>query len=351
MRTRTSLLHETASRVAGVSAGWKAVSAVILILSAFAFISQPDLFVSNLIGGFIYGMILVLIALGLSLILGLMSVVNFAHGSLFMLGAYIAYQVVALSGLSFWAAIVIAPIAVGLVGILIEVAVLRRLYDQEPIIGLLATFGLTLMIDESIRAIWGSQPQQFDVPAVLSSSVSLGVTTISTFRLFEMVVSVLVVAVVYLLVTQTKFGLTVRAGVQDAEMTEFLGVDLPKRFTLMFFIGAAIAGLGGVLRGAEVGLDPSLGGKFIILTFVVVVLGGIGSLFGSVVSGILIGEAIFMTPVILGSAAPVVRSIGLDSLAAIMSIGSLGQLMPYLLMIVVLLTNPRGLFGKEGFLE
>lgn len=351
MSAYTSTLQDTWRQAATISPGWLAVALLTLAMSVFAFLQQPGLFTSNLIGGFVYGMILVLIALGLSLILGLMNVVNFAHGSLFMLGAYFAYHIVALSGLSFWAALVVAPLAVGLVGVVIEVLVLKRLYGQEPIIGLLATFGMTLMIDETIRAIWGSQPQKFDTPAALAGSVDLGVTTISQFRLFEMVISVAVVIFVYLLVTRTEFGLTVRAGVQDAEMTEFLGVDLPKRFTAMFFLGAAIAGLGGVLRGTEVGLDPSLGPQFIILTFVVVVLGGIGSLFGSVVSGILIGEAIFLTPVILGSSAPVVRDLGFSNVAAAMSVGSIGQLMPFLLMIVVLLVKPRGLFGKEGFLE
>jgi branched-chain amino acid transport system permease protein len=323
---------------------WGAAVVLGVISLGYAAVDRPGLVIDNLIGGFVYGMILVLIALGLALILGLMNVVNFAHGALFMAGAYIAYHVVAVLGLSFWVALVVAPLAVGVVGILMEVLVLRRVYGQEPIVGLLATFGMTLMFQEAVRAIWGSTPLRFDTPALLDGPLSLGVTSVGKFRLFAVAVSVIAVVATYLIVTRTTFGLSVRSGVQDPEMSEFLGINIPLRFTAMFFLGATIAGLGGVLRGAEVGMQPDLGASFIILTFIVVVVGGVGSLFGSVVAGLLIGEAVFLFPLMVQAMADLT---GLEFLA----IRGIGGLVPYLVMIVILMVRPRGFFGTEGFLE
>ena len=321
-----------------------ATGVVVTVLLATAAVSQPGLFVDNAIGGLVYGMQLVMVALGLSLILGLMGVVNFAHGALFMLGAYFSFQLVAGWGLPFWTALVVVPVAVGVVGVAMEVTVLRPLYGKAPVIGLLATFGLTLMAEEVTRAVWGAAPLSFEVPPVLATSTNLGVTQVGTFRLFAVAVSSLAVLAVYLLITRSEFGLTVRAGVQDGEMTEFLGANLPIRFTAMFFIGAAIAGLGGVLRGAEFGMGLSMAQQFVILAFVVVVVGGVGSLFGSVVAGILIGEAQFLTPTVLSSLAMVT---GVEALA----VPGVRSIVPYVVMIAVLLIRPRGLFGEEGFLE
>lgn len=321
-----------------------AIGIGLVVLLANALVVNPGLFVDQTIGGFIYGMILVLLALGLSIILGLLGVVNFAHGALFMLGAYFTYQLVVAWGLSFWTAFVVVPILVGLLGVVIERTVLRFLYDENPLIGLLATFGIALMIDEATLAAWGGSPLSVPMPAVLGTGTDLLVTTVVRFRLFTVAVSVLTVLAVYLLIERTDFGLSIRAGVLDREMTEFLGVNVPLRFTLMFFMGTALAGLGGVLRGTRVGMNVGMGDQFIILAFVVVVVGGIGSLFGSVVAGILIGESVFLTPLVLQA---LVARTGVEAFA----IPGIGGLMPYLVMIVVLLVRPRGLFGREGFLE
>jgi branched-subunit amino acid ABC-type transport system permease component len=321
-----------------------ATTVVSVLLLALAAVTQTGLFIDNAIGGLVYGMQLVMVALGLALILGLMGVVNFAHGALFMLGAYFSYQVVAVWGLPFWVALLAVPLAVGVVGVVMEMTVLRPLYGQPPVIGLLATFGLTLMVEEVTRAQWGAAPLSFSVPGALSTSTDLGVTQVGTFRLFAVAVSALAVLGVYLLITRSEFGLTVRAGVQDGEMTEFLGANLPVRFTAMFFLGAAIAGLGGVLRGAEFGMGLSMAQQFVILAFVVVVVGGVGSLFGSVVAGVLIGWAQFLTPTVLSSLAMVT---GVDALA----VPGVRGIVPFVVMIAVLLVRPRGLFGEEGFLE
>jgi branched-chain amino acid transport system permease protein len=321
-----------------------AIGVVVGALLVAAAVTRPGLFVDQAIGGLVYGVILVLIALGLSIILGLLGIVNFAHGALLMVGAYLTYQIVAVFGLSFWTALFVAPLAIGVLGVVLERVALQHLYDENPLIGLLATFGLSLMLTEATRAVWGGAPRGISGPAMLSGGVDLGVTTIAQFRLFTVVVGVGAVLCVYLLIERTEFGLSVRAGVLDREMAEFLGVNMPVRFMAMFFLGSALAGLGGVLRGTGSGMDLGMGNQFIILAFVVVAVGGIGSLFGSVVSGLLVGEAIYLTPLVLSTLATLT---GIEAI----NIPGIGGLVPYLVMIVVLLVRPRGLFGQEGFLE
>jgi len=327
-----------------LSAGGAAVWGAIALLLVLAFATQPGLFVDQFIGGLVYGLTLVLIALGLSIILGLLGIVNFAHGALFMLGAYFTFQIMAAWGLSFWLALVVAPLMVGLVGVAMERLILQWLYDEPPLAGLLAAFGVALMIQEATRAIWGDTPLSVQTPVVLSRSTDLLITTVARIRLFSVAVSVLVVLAVYLLIERTDFGLSVKAGVMDREMAGFLGINLPRRFVLMFFLGSVIAGIGGVLQGTAVGMSPTMGQQYIIITFVVVVVGGIGSLFGSVVAGLLIGEAVYLTPLVLRSLAEVTT---VEALA----VPGIGGLVPYLVMIVVLLVRPRGLYGQEGFME
>ena len=337
----------TSSRALGlerISAGSAAVWGAIALLLLLAFAVEPGLFVDQFVGGLVYGMTLVLIALGLSIILGLLGIVNFAHGALFMLGAYFTYQLMTIWGLPFWVALVVAPLMVGAVGVLMERVALQWLYDEPPLAGLLAAFGIALMIREATRAVWGDTPLSVQTPPALAQSADLVVTTVARIRLFSVVVAALVVLAVYLLIERTDFGLSVRAGVQDREMAGFLGINMPRRFVLMFFLGAVIAGIGGVLQGTAVGMSPTMGDQYIIITFVVVVVGGIGSLFGSVVSGLLIGEAVFLTPLVLQSLADVT---GVPALA----IPGIGGLVPYLVMILVLLVRPRGLYGQEGFME
>lgn len=305
---------------------------------------SPNLFIQNLIGGIAYGMVLAIIALGLALILGLLGIVNFAHGGLFMLGAYGAYEIVALQGLSFWTALVVIPVAVGVIGVAMEVGILRRLYGGTPVIGLLATFGIFVMIEEATRARWGGTPLTFEIPPVLQGSVPIGLGQIATIRLVTVFIATLVIVGTYLLMYRTDFGLTIRAGLQDREMAEFIGIDIPTRFTVVFFLGSAIAGLAGVLRGAETGMDLSMGFEFVLLAFVIVIVGGVGSIFGSVVSGLLIGISVFVAPVAVRSLATVS---GIDAL----DVAGIGGVVPFIVMLVVLLIRPRGLFGEEGLLE
>ena len=337
-------LRRTQRRLAGLSPGAAAGLAVGVLLLANAAVQETGLFIDQPIGGLVYGMILVMVSLGLALVLGLMGVVNFAHGALFMLGGYFTFTVMETYGVPFLGALVVAPILVGVVGIAMEVAVLRRLYGSNPIIGLLATFGLTLMVQEAARFVWGASGLQPSKPDYLTGGTDLLITRVGTYRLFTVFVSILSVVAVYYLITNTDFGLSVRAGVQDGEMTEFVGVNLPVRFTAMFFLGSVIAGLGGALRVVEFGVDPGTAEEFVILAFVVVVIGGVGSLFGSVIAGLLVGWAQFLVPVVLSSLAVVTGVSALD-------VQGIGRLIPFLVMIVVLLVRPRGLFGEEGLLE
>jgi branched-subunit amino acid ABC-type transport system permease component len=315
-----------------------------VVLLANAAVQETGLFVDQAIGGLVYGMILVMVSLGLALVLGLMGVVNFAHGALFMLGGYFTYAAMATYELPFWAGLVLGSLGAGLVGIAMEVVVLRRLYGTNPIIGLLATFGLTLMVEEGVRFVWGPNGLQPGKPGFLTGGTDLLVTRVGTYRLFTVFVSAVTVAAVYYLIARTDFGLTVRAGVQDGEMTEFIGVNLSLRFTAMFFLGSVIAGLGGGLRVIEFGVDPGTAEEFVILAFVVVVIGGVGSLFGSVVAGLLVGWSQFLVPVVLSSLA-VATGVGAFDIEGI------GRIIPFAVMIVVLLVRPRGLFGEEGLLE
>jgi branched-chain amino acid transport system permease protein len=337
-RTRIQRLLSDLSPAAGVGV------AVGLVLLLNAAVQETGLFVDQAIGGLVYGMILVMVSLGLALVLGLMGVVNFAHGALFMLGGYFAYAAMATYGLPFPVALVVGPVGAGVVGVAMEVVVLRRLYGKDPIIGLLATFGLTLMIEEAVRFVWGASAVQPNKPALLTGGTDLLITQVGTYRLFTVAVSAVSVAVVYYVISETDFGLTVRAGVQDGEMTEFVGVNLPLQFTAMFFLGSVIAGLGGALRVVEFGVDPGAAEEFVILAFVVVVIGGVGSLFGSVIAGLLVGWAQFLVPVALSSLALVT---GIEAI----NVQGISRLIPFLVMIAVLLIRPRGLFGEEGLLE
>lgn len=324
--------------------GWKIAYGILAVLIAISFIARPGLMVLQLINSLVFSMILILIALGLSLILGLMGVINFAHGALFMCGGYFAFALTVQLGLPFWAVFIAVPLLVGVVGVLMEIVTLRPLYGMDPLYGLLVTFGLTLMFEDAIRFLWGSSPLSYSGAAILHQPVSLGITRVPAISLFTAVVGTVTIIAVYLMIVRTDFGLTIRAGVQDPEMTELTGVNLPRKFTLLFFIGSAIAGLAGVLRGAETGIDPGMAVLFIIIVFVVIVVGGMGSFLGSIVGGLLIGVSMFMIPEMISI---------LTALAGAPNVAppALERVVPFIVMIVVLLDRPRGLFGEEGFLE
>jgi branched-chain amino acid transport system permease protein len=279
--------------------------------------------------GLVLGMIFVLLAIGLSLIFGLMTVVNFAHGSLYMLGAFVGFSLLGLTK-NFWLALVLAPLLVGALGLLIERFLIRRLYGRSPDDPLLLTFGLSLIMVEGARLIWGKIGLTLDPPRVLAGGVNLGFMTFPAYRLFVIGITLVVLIALWLFLTRTNVGLIIRAGSRDALMVRALGIDLSRIWLLVFGIGTALAGLAGILAGPMRGVYAEMGVTMVIESFVVVVVGGMGSLLGAVVAGILMGQVVGLTTFF----AP-----------------NLAEIMIFVVMAVVLLVRPSGLFGETGLLE
>ena len=282
--------------------------------------------VPQLFNGLVLGAFYAIVAIGLSLIMNLTGTINMAHGSFMTLAGYLAYSLV-LRGTSFWFALIAAPLICVIVGVLVERTLVRPLYKREPFYSLLMTFGLSLMAEEIFRLIWGSNGVPFSPPAALAGATSLGFMAFPTFRIF--IVAVLVVAIVALafFLTRTRFGLRLRAAVQDTEMIAALGTNTQVLYAVNFGLGIFLAGIAGVLAAGMLGLSPTSGNALLMPAFVTVIIGGMGSLFGSIVGGLLIGTAISMTTLFIPAASEVSM---------------------YVLMAIVLSVRPRGLFGEEG---
>ena len=279
--------------------------------------------------GLVLGMIFVLLAIGLSLIFGLMTVVNFAHGSLYMLGAYFGVFLFGFTK-NFWFSLVVAPLMVGTLGLLIERFLIRRLYGRSPDDPLLLTFGLSLIIVEAVRMIWGKIGLTLDPPKALASAVNLGFMNFPAYRLFVIVITVVVLVAIWLFLERTNVGLIIRAGSRDPLMVRALGIDLSRIWLLVFGIGTALAGLAGILAGPMRGVYAEMGVTMVIESFVVIVVGGMGSLVGAVVAGLLMGQVVGLTTFF----AP-----------------ALAEIMVFIAMAVVLLVRPSGLFGEAGLAE
>jgi branched-chain amino acid transport system permease protein len=279
--------------------------------------------------GVVLGMIFVLLAIGLSLIFGLMTVVNFSHGALYMLGAYVGFTLLRLTG-SFSVALVVAPLLVGVLGLLIERFLIRPLYGRSPDDPLLLTFGMSLVIVELARLIWGKIGLTLDPPRAMAGAVNLGFTYFPTYRLFVIAVTAVVLVGLWLFLEKTNVGLVIRAGSRDPLMVRALGFDVGRIWFLVFGIGAGLAGLAGILAGPMRGAYAEMGVTIIIESFVVVVVGGMGSLVGAVVSGLLIGQIVSLTTFF----AP-----------------KLAEIVVFIFMAIVLLLRPSGLFGEAGLLE
>jgi branched-subunit amino acid ABC-type transport system permease component len=282
----------------------------------------------QLLHGVVFGAALGLLALGLTVIFGLLGVMNFAHGELYMLGAYAGIAVVGVTG-SFWLAMVAAPLAVGVVAAVTEVATLRPLYRREPLYGLILTFGLALVFREGARQLWGGDMRRI-LPPVTGSTPLLGMTY-PNYRLFLLVISSALLLVIWLFFTRTRAGILVRAAVQDAEMLDGLGVNVPRLFTLTFAGSAALAALAGLLLAPVFTVYPQMGVEMILLAFIVVILGGMGSMGGSVVAAFVIGIT--------------------QSLLTLWMNPQRVAIAIFALMILVLIVRPRGFFGREGVLE
>jgi branched-chain amino acid transport system permease protein len=279
--------------------------------------------------GLVLGMIYVLLAIGLSLIFGLMTVVNFAHGALFMLGAYFGVFLLTYTK-SFWVALIVAPLMVGALGLLMERFLIRRLYGRSPDDPLLLTFGLSLILVEGVKVFWGKIGLTLDPPRALAGAVDLGFMAFPAYRLFLIAVTLAVLIGLYFFLGRTNIGLIIRAGSRDPLMVRALGIDLGRVWLVVFGIGTALAGLAGILAGPMRGAYAEMGVTMVIESFVVIVVGGMGSLLGAVVAGLLIGQVVGLTTLFIPKAA---------------------EIMVFLVMAVVLLVRPSGLFGEAGLAE
>jgi len=280
----------------------------------------------QLVNGLVLGAFYAIVALGLSLIMNLTGTINMAHGSFMTLAGYLAYTMV-LRGTSFWFALLAAPLIAVLVGVLVERTLVRPLYKREPFYSLLMTFGLSLMAEEVYRLIWGSNGVPFSPPPALDGTANLGFMVFPAFRIFIAVVLVVAIVALALFLTRTRFGLRLRAAVQDTEMIAALGTNTQLLYAVNFGLGIFLAGIAGVLAAGMLGLSPTSGNALLMPAFVTVIIGGMGSLFGSIVGGVLIGLAISLTTLFVPAASEVSM---------------------YVLMALVLMIRPRGLFGEEG---
>ncbi len=282
----------------------------------------------QLLHGLVFGAALGLLALGLTVIFGLLGVMNFAHGELYMMGAYAGIAVIGWTH-SFWVALVAAPLIVGALGALTEAATLRPLYRREPLYGLILTFGLALVFREGVRQIFGGDMRRI-LPPFTGSTPILGMTY-PNYRLFLLAASSALLLAIWLFFTKTRAGIIVRAAVQDAEMLDGLGVDVRRVFTLTFAGSAALAALAGLLLAPVFTVYPQMGVEMILLAFIVVILGGMGSMGGSVVPAFVIGLAQSLFSLWMNPQRVAIAIFGI--------------------MIVVLIVRPRGFFGREGVLE
>jgi branched-chain amino acid transport system permease protein len=282
-----------------------------------------DILLSQVVSGLVLGGLYVLIAIGLSIIFGLLGIVNFAHGTFFTLGAYFALTLFRTFG---WPAVIAAPLIVGGIGMIVERLLIQHLYDKEPLISLIITFALALMIEASVRLIWGGIGQPFSPPPFLSGVLIWGPVLITKYRLAVLVMTVAVLVGLWAFLEYTPFGRILRAGSRDPEMVGLLGINLPRVLTGVFGLGCGIAGIAGLLAAPLWTVTPAMATNAIMPAFVVVTIGGLGSFAGAIIAGLLVGVVTALTIQFKPEAAG----------AAL-----------YVFMAIVLLIRPRGLLGER----
>lgn len=305
---------------------------------------SPILVLEQALNGLQFGLMLFLLAAGLTLIFGIMDMINLAHGSLYMVGAYLMASFVQASG-SFWLALPLALAATALIGALLEMSLLRRLYARDHLAQVLATFAIILIANELVRLVWGSQPVLLNAPAALTGPVTLpGGLRYSSFRLTIIAVGAGVALALYLLVSKTRLGMRVRAGASNREMALAMGVDIRRLFTAVFALGAALCALAGAMLGPILAVQVGMGESILILAFVVIVIGGIGSIRGALVGSLLVGVVDTGGRAFLPLAFGAVFPPQLASAAG----PAVASILIYLLMAVVLFFRPQGLFPARG---
>ncbi len=283
-------------------------------------------FLGQLLLGLVNGAFYAMLSLGLAVIFGLLGVVNFAHGALYMLGAFAAWIMLDKLGINYWFALVLAPLVVGMLGVVIERLFLKHLYKLDPLYGLLLTFGLALIAEGVFRELYGASGQNYDVPALLSGATNLGFMVLPNYRAWVVLVSLLVCLGTWYLIERTRLGAYLRAGTENAPLVQAFGINVPMMVMLTYGAGAALAALAGVLAAPIIQVNPLMGSNLIIVVFAVVVIGGMGSIMGSILSGLGLGVIEGLTRVFYPEASGIVV---------------------FIIMVIVLMIRPAGLFGKE----
>ncbi|MGX8008194.1 branched-chain amino acid ABC transporter permease [Mesorhizobium sp. ORM8.1] len=281
----------------------------------------------QLLVGLINGSFYAMLSLGLAVIFGLLRIINFAHGALYMLGAFIGYLLLVHLGIGYWPALIIVPLAVGLFGMVVERLALSRLYRLDPLYGLLFTFGLALVIEGVFRYFFGVSGNPYAVPALLAGGTNLGFMFLPNYRGWVVVASLIVCIGTWLLIEKTRLGSYLRAATENPELVQAFGVNVPLLLTLTYGLGAALAGLAGILAAPVYQVSPLMGSDLIIVVFAVVVVGGMGSILGAIITGYMLGLAEGLTKVFYPEAS---------------------NLVVFVIMAIVLLLRPAGLFGRDA---
>jgi branched-chain amino acid transport system permease protein len=284
-------------------------------------------FMGQLMLGLVNGAFYAMLSLGLAVIFGLLGIVNFAHGALYMLGAFAAWIMLDQFGMNYWFALVLAPLTVGILGVIIERLFLKHLYKLDPLYGLLLTFGLALVLEGVFREIYGVSGQNYNVPDLLAGSMDLGFMRLPIYRAWVVVVSLVVCLGTWFLIERTRLGAYLRAGTENAPLVQAFGVNVPMMVMLTYGAGAGLAALAGVLAAPIIQVNPLMGSNLIIVVFAVVVIGGMGSILGSVITGLGLGIVEGLTRVFYPEASNIVV---------------------FVIMVIVLMFRPAGLFGKEA---
>jgi len=281
---------------------------------------------SQLLLGLVNGSFYAMLSLGLAVIFGLLNVINFAHGAMYMMGAFVAWIGMTYFGMSYWSMLLLAPLIVGVLGVVIERTMLRRLYKLDHLYGLLLTFGLTLLVEGGFRSFYGVSGQPFETPEALQGATDLGFMVMPNYRAWVVLASLVVCLATWFVIEKTKLGAYLRAGTENPKLVEAFGINVPLMVTLTYGFGVALAGFAGVLAAPIQQVTPLMGANLIIVVFAVVVIGGMGSILGSIVTGMALGVIEGLTKVFYPEFANTVV---------------------FLVMVIILLLRPAGLFGKE----
>jgi branched-chain amino acid transport system permease protein len=283
-------------------------------------------FLGQLMLGLVNGSFYAMLSLGLAVIFGLLGIVNFAHGALYMIGAYVGWIGLEHFGLNYWAALIVAPLVVGALGVVVERTLLKQLYRIDPIYGLLLTFGLALIAEGVFREFFGVSGQSYPVPELLQGATNLGFMILPNYRAWVVVASLVVCFGTWFLIERTRLGSYLRAGTENPQLVQAFGVNVPLMVMLTYGAGAGLAAMAGVLAAPIIQVTPLMGSNLIIIVFAVVVIGGMGSILGSILTGLLLGLVEGLTKVFYPEASNIVV---------------------FVIMAIVLIVRPAGLFGKE----